>query len=96
MSEQQLPEDFNREAATALAKLVNAVVTQPGLRQAFRTKPVETATAAGVDITPIPETVIGTLASLSVQELRLLSELNATMADEGLHISLGGESLFVL
>jgi hypothetical protein len=76
--------DFNREAATALAPLVDRVLSEPSLRQAFRKDPQRTASDAGIDISAIPQRVIQTLAGLSVAELRMLSELNAVFVKEGL------------
>jgi hypothetical protein len=92
----ELPAEFDQKAANALANLVHRVISDPGLRHTFRNDPVGTAQAAGVDITPIPERLIGMLASLSVQELRLLTELNQTFGDEGLHVKLEDTTMMVL
>jgi hypothetical protein len=92
----ELPADFDHEAAKALSKLVQEVISDPSVRQAFRGDPVGAAEAAGVDITPIPQRVIGTLAGLTAQELRLLAELNATFAEEGLYVEADNPFLMVL
>jgi hypothetical protein len=83
-------EDFDfDQAALALTKLVDAVLAEPSLRERFRKDPAELAAEQGIELGPIPDRVIDTLASLSVEELRLLNELNTVFKQEGLKLETG-------
>jgi hypothetical protein len=86
-----MPEsDFDYPRATsALTDLVDNILSKPNLREGFRQDPVGFASKQGVDVGPIPEKVVKTLAGLSVGELRLLTELNDLFKAEGLEVETG-------
>jgi len=91
----RLPDEFDHEAAQALGQLVEQVIAVPSRRLDFRGDPVGTAEAAGVNITEKTTRVILTLAGLSPSELRLLSELNRTLINEGLYVETGNPPLMI-
>jgi len=80
--------DFTR-ATSALTQLVDSVLSEPSLRQQFRKDPYAVAKELGIDVEGIPERVVKTLAGLSVDELRLLTELNSVFKEEGLEVETG-------
>jgi hypothetical protein len=83
--------EFEQLGAGALAQLLAEVLENPSQRRAFRKDPQGTADAAGIDISAIPERIVGMLADLSGAELRLLSEVNYELIREGLKVDVGGE-----
>lgn len=95
MDDARLPDEFDHEAAQALGQLVEQVIAVPSRRLDFRADPVGTAEAAGVNITEKTTRVILTLAGLSPSELRLLSELNRTLINEGLYVETGNPPLMI-
>jgi hypothetical protein len=80
--------DFMR-AAPALTKLVDSILSEPSLREQFRKDPFTLAREFDIDVDGIPERVVKTLAGLSVDELRLLTELNTVFKEEGLEVETG-------
>jgi hypothetical protein len=80
--------DFTR-ATSALTDLVDNVLSNPSLRKEFREDPFGFASKQGIDVGGIPERVVKTLAGLSVDELRLLTELNSVFKEEGLEVQTG-------
>jgi hypothetical protein len=83
--------EFEGKGAGALARLLAEVLADPSRRQAFRQDPHAAAAAAGIDITAMPERVVGMLADLSGAELRLLSEVNHELIRGGLKVDVGGD-----
>ncbi|HWH54650.1 MAG TPA: hypothetical protein VNT04_03650 [Gaiellaceae bacterium] len=91
-----LPDDFDDAAAKALARLVQQVIAEPSKRKAFRMDPVQAAKDAGLDTdNDKNQKVILTLGDLSSAELRLLSELNASLIAEGLYVETGNPPLMI-
>jgi hypothetical protein len=80
--------DFTR-ATSALTQLVDSVLSEPCRREQFRKDPYAVAKELGIDVDGIPERVVKTLAGLSVDELRLLTELNSVFKQEGLEVETG-------
>jgi hypothetical protein len=83
---------YNERGAGALAQLLSDVLGEPSRRKAFRRDPQAAAQAAGIDISGIPESVVGMLADLSGAELRLLSEVNHELVEAGLKVNVGGDT----
>jgi hypothetical protein len=94
-SQVDVPQEFDHEAAQALGKLVEGVISVPSRRREFRADPITTAQNAGVKVDDKTERVILTLAGLSASELGLLSELNQTLIKEGLYVETGNPPLMV-
>jgi hypothetical protein len=87
---------FDREGASELATLVYEVIAKPDRRHDFRSDPEATAKQLNVDPdNPRNKTLILTLAALSDEEMRLLTELNETLIKEGLYVETGNPPLMV-
>jgi hypothetical protein len=86
---------YDRDAAAALGRLVEQVISVPSMRREFRNNPREVAIAAGIQPDDKVQRLIDTLASLSASELALLSELNTTLINEGLYVETGNPPLMV-
>jgi hypothetical protein len=91
-----IPEEtFDHEAAQALGRLVDRVISLPSKRMEFREDPIRVAQEADVVITEKTKRVILTLAEMSPSELRLLSDFNRLLIAEGLYVETGNPPLMV-
>lgn len=92
-----LVDKLDDDAAKALGRLVQKVISDPSKRKHFQEHPLIAAEEAGLTEDEIKRVakVINTLAGLSTDELRLLTELNETFKKEGLFVETGNPPLFV-
>ena len=96
MSEPHFAEgQFDAEAVRELGKLVDQVINVPSKRRQFRSDPITVAQNEGIEVTDKLARVILTLAEMSPQEMRLLSDLNRLLIAEGLYIETGNPPLMV-
>ena len=82
-------EEFVFTQAGALTQLVDSILSDPSLRAQFRKDPVALANEKGINLDGIPDRIVKTLAGLSEDELRLLTELNTVFKEEGMAVKTG-------
>jgi hypothetical protein len=82
-------DEFVFTKAAALTQLVDSILSDPSLRPQFRKDPVALAAEKGIDLNGIPDRIVKTLAGLSEDELRLLTELNTVFKEEGMAVKTG-------
>jgi hypothetical protein len=83
------------EAVAALAGFVQ-VISRPASRKAFHADPLKALEKAKVNADHIPSDVLDHLSGLSLEELRLVSQLNSTLVGSGMKTITDGGSVAIL